>query len=660
MTPEPPGRPLVSVVMVTYGGTQWITPAVEALAAHTDAPYELIIVDNASPPDTVDLLASLPDVTVILNQRNVGFGPGANQGVLHATGEYVCILNSDAFVEPGWLPPLIEVLEHDPAAGAVVPRLLHLDGSLQEAGGVVGCDGSTRALGDGDDAEALPYRFRRYVDYGSAACLLMRRSVFGQIGGFDPAYPLGYCEDVDLCFALYERGLRTVYEPRSRVRHVRWGSSSRLEAERRVFANQPILLARWRERIAGRPSFAEPPFRAHDILQARDAESLDRILIVSDAAWGWVGGGTRRPRDLAIEIARQWPDARVTFLASPGEAAAPGEAGAPSVCGLLDSGVEVAAEEDWDAWFEERRFHYSTVIVAGPATFERFDPLIAATQPQATRVYDLGLPVHRWAEDLLVWWLTLATGPTGTLPGRLRSLEAWGIESADVVACASAAGMTFARDSAPATPAVLVPVPGNGGPKHPPPSWDRCSGLHVTGSLPAGPRFGGLQPASGPELFTPLRWIVDELSALAPDLKGGVSVDAGLTRLGRWPGTGTPPEAAAGATARVILVPPPFVADPALLETGVPFVTWRGGAAGLDLGDLVELLVADDPAAMARLVHDLLESRPLWERVHDALLSAAQPQGAPASREALWAALAHCGLGPPRRTPRARLEVRPG
>src|SRR3982074_49186 len=282
LSPSPtPGcattHPRVSVVMVTCGGKQWVEPAVEALVANTEAPFELIVVDNASSDGVQDVLRSIQGAKLVFHDRNVGFGPGANQGVLHAVGRYVCILNSDAFVEPGWLPPMIEVFETDPRAGAVVPRLLHLDGVLQEAGGVVGSDGSTRALGDGDDPEELQYRFRRYVDYGSAACLVMPRSAFLQIGGFDPAYPLGYCEDVDHCFALRERGLRTVYEPRSRVRHVRWGSSSRLEAERRVFANQPILLARWRERLAGRPSFADPPFEPHDVLQARDADAYHRI-----------------------------------------------------------------------------------------------------------------------------------------------------------------------------------------------------------------------------------------------------------------------------------------------------------------------------------------------------------------------------------------------
>lgn len=632
-----PEAPLVSVIMVTYGGRQWIPTAVEALAANTGAPYELIIVDNASPPDTVELLRTITGATLIFNERNVGFGPGANQGVLHATGRYVCILNSDAFVDPGWLEPLVEVLERDPEAGAAVPRLLHLDRTLQEAGGVVGCDGSTRALGDGDDAAELPYRFRRYVDYGSAACLLMRRRDFAQVGGFDPAYPMGYCEDVDLCFSLHQRGLRTVYEPRSTVRHVRWGSSSRVEAERRVFANQPILLARWRERLAGRPSFAEPPFRAHDILQARDAEALDRVLIVTDAAWGWPGGIARRVRGLATAITRLWPDSRVTLLTGIAEA------GLPEVEDLLGSGVEVAAEAHWDAWFEQRRFHYSTVLVPGPAAFERFDPLIAATQPQATRIYDLERPSQGWAEDLLRWWPALRTGPTATLPGRLESLETLAMQSADVVLCASAGCLAAAGAAAPGTPAVLVPV--ETGPADASP-WAERNGIFVMGSLPPGPRFGGLQPQGGAEVLAPLRWILDELQALAPALAGQVTVDRALTPFGRW---AEPPGAAApGVLPRVILIPPPLVAAASrMTPPGVPFVTWRGGAGSMDLGGAEELLVGDDPTGVARLVRTLHRNRSAWEVARQALLEVAPPQDAAAAGQALWQALAHCGFGPP-------------
>ncbi|HEU5001819.1 MAG TPA: glycosyltransferase family 2 protein [Actinomycetota bacterium] len=620
--------PLVSVVMVTYGGKQWIRPAIEALAANTEAPYELIIVDNASDDETVSLLREVsqesPAVTVLFNQANVGFGPGANQGVLHARAPYVCILNSDAFVGPGWLPPLIEALELDPSAGAAVPRLLHLDGHLQEAGGVVGRDGSTRAVGDGDDPEALPYRFRRYVDYGSAACLVMRRSVFNEVGGFDPAYPMGYCEDVDLCFALHERGLRTVYEPRSSVRHVRWGSSSRIEAERRVFANQPILLARWQERLAGRPSFAEPPFEPYDVLQARDAEATDRIVVVSDSAWGWPSPPSGRTRELARAIVQAWPGCRVTFLVGSGHA------GSAQVGALLRAGVEVAAETDWDTWFEGRRYHYSMALVSGPAAFERFDPLIAASQPQATRVYDTTGVSPTWAAALTSWWPSLASGPTARLAERLASLERWAMSTADIVLCATEAGLADAA-RATAAPAFLVPDPA--------PRVTAGTGVLVAGALPPGPRFGGLDPGAR-ALSGPVRTILD---ALPGPLRATARTPPGgdAARLAPW----LPP----GEQGRVWLLPPPLTGGgaAAALASGIPVVTWAGGAAGLDLGGLESRLVATDAPGAARLLEDLLEDPGLWDETHRQLLARAHPLDRGGERMALWAALAPGGFGRP-------------
>ena len=635
MTGSSTTAPLVSVVMITYGGDRWIRPAVDALAANTDARYELIIVDNNSPQSTRTLLSGLSGATVILNDRNIGFGPGANQGVLHATGRYVCILNSDAFVEPGWLPPLLECLEEDPLAGAAVPALIHLDGRLQEAGGVVGCDGSTRALGDGDDPESLPYRFRRYVDYGSAACLVMRRSVFAQIGGFDPAYPMGYCEDVDLCFALRELGLRTVYEPRSRVVHVRWGSSSRVEAERRVFANQPILLARWRERLAGRPSFAQPPFPAYDVLQARDADALDRILIVTDSAWGWPGSLSQRLQDIATEMVRSWPDTRVTMLL--GEA----EISSPLAASLLHARIELACEPDWSTWFEARRYHYSAVLVSGPGAFERFDALIAATQPQAVRLFDLERLAHRWAGQLKAWWSGVETGPAATLEGRLASLERWGIESAGAVLCATAEALGFAREVAASVPAVLV-----GGASHLPPQpviSDGPAVLRVVGELPPGPRFGGFGgPVSatragrpnatlGRELQEPLRQVLDRL---------GLAGSAG------HPAEPGRPE--------VLLLPPPFVAldIDRLVDEAVPFVAWRGATEGMGLGRLEALLVADDVAGLAERAEALLSDDALRAEVRSGLaalagLRAGQAGGTSRLTGQLWETLTHCGLGRP-------------
>ena len=614
-------HPLVSVVMITYGGKQWITPSLRALVAATTCPYELIIVDNASPDDTPELLRTVRGATLILNDSNQGFGPACNQGALQAAGTFVCLLNSDAMVEPGWVEPLVEVLERDPGAGAAVPRLLHLDGSLQEAAGVVGVDGTTRALGDGDDPEKLQYRFRRYVDYGSAACMLVRRSAFLRVGGFDPAYPMGYCEDVDLCFALRELGLQTVYEPRSRVRHVRWGSSSRAEADRRVFANQPILLARWGQRLAGRPSFREVPPPLRRLLQARDAAALDRLLVVSDSAWGYPSVSPRLTA-VASEIQRGLPDARVTLAAG---AAATGQGDEQVVERLLNAGIEVAVESDWAAWLEARRFHYSAVLVSGPTSFERFEPLLAAAQPQAVRIYDTGGLLHRRLDQTAGWILDAPARATlAAVADRVRALETEAAGWAEILFCGSDDDLAFARAVAPDTPALVLMQEGDPGDPRAAAGHASRHGARVVGDLPL-----SLAGDESEVLARPLGAVLDALAARAPDL---------AMRSG--PGQGE-------EQARVHLAPPPLGGG-ALLRSaaaGVPFVTWEGGAAGLELGTLGSKLVAGDPATFARLAQALHSDPALWEEVRRGLLDLTRRRAAAGAR-GLWRGLAHCGMAP--------------
>ena len=111
--------------------------------------------------------------------------------------------------------------------------------------------GDTRCYGEGDDPKRPEYGLARTIDYLAGACLLTRRSAFNDVGGFNPAYGLAYFEDADLCLSLANRGYRSVYEPRSRVTHVRGRpSGALLEVAAR---NQALFERRWREVLASRP-----------------------------------------------------------------------------------------------------------------------------------------------------------------------------------------------------------------------------------------------------------------------------------------------------------------------------------------------------------------------------------------------------------------------
>lgn len=400
MREEGVAAPEVSVLMVAFGAPEWCVRAVAALAANTTASYELIVIDNATGDGTAEAIKdAAPQVRLFTNPSNLGFGAAVDRAALHARGHFICLLNTDALVEPGWLEPLVECLERHPLAGAAVPCLVGLDGEVQEAGARLGEEGSTAALGEGGEPADPSYGFQRAVEYASAACMLMRRSTFLQMGGFDPGFGRGYCEDVDLCLALAEHGLDTLYEPRSKVRHVGGASGASADRLDRLWrANNTKLRRRWADILRPRG-----PLVAESWATARDATVTERILIPLASLLGRTA--TSRPLCLATALAACGAGVRVTVAVLE-------ETPAGALLEeLLASGVEVAAAAPFEAWSALRRYHYSLVILTDPAVTSRCLSELGRSQPQASVVLDVpgraseaGYPAEAWeaAEAVLV------------------------------------------------------------------------------------------------------------------------------------------------------------------------------------------------------------------------------------------------------------------
>jgi GT2 family glycosyltransferase len=336
--------PRVSVVMVTHDAWEWVERALAALARHTRPVYEVVVVDNASTPATRRRLhEEVAGARLIENASNEGFGTGCNQGAAAARGEVIVLLNSDAFVHAGWLEPLLELLDADPGCAAVAPRVLNLDGSLQEAGALVARDGTTAVC-------AFEPDFSRRVDYAGAECLLVRRTAFEAAGGFADVYAPAYYEDVELCFALADAGATVRYEPRSTVTHALHGSDGPDAARALVERNRPVFAARWTDQLADRPPGVEPALPRRQ-LEARDVHTPVRVLVVGDSV----------PAPAGV---------RVTAVGAPA-------GGEPE--------VEVVAEpDDWSAWLGERRFFYD-VVVTRDEPVPALAAALAVTQPQALR-----------------------------------------------------------------------------------------------------------------------------------------------------------------------------------------------------------------------------------------------------------------------------------
>ena len=216
--PPAGARPRVSIVIVASNRATATNHCLQELVARTDAgSYELIVVDDGSSDDTGRLLQQTLGIRVITNTAARGAGTARNQGAETALSDLVVFLAPDVVPLTGWVPALASTLDRDPRIGAVGAHLRYTDGRLQEAGGIVWRDGTAWSYGRGDDSYQPAYAHVRDVDFCSAACLLVRRSVFAELGGFDPRFASEGYDAPDPLFRLRARGYRVVYQPDARV-----------------------------------------------------------------------------------------------------------------------------------------------------------------------------------------------------------------------------------------------------------------------------------------------------------------------------------------------------------------------------------------------------------------------------------------------------------
>jgi GT2 family glycosyltransferase len=643
-------EPLVSVVMVTYGNWPLVQRSLEALRDRTNPVYEVIVVDSASPDDTPRRLTSeVEGAQLVLSKENLGFGGGSNLGAQQARGRYLCFLNSDAMVEPGWLDPLLEVLDQRPTAGAAVPMLLNPDGSIQEAGSVIDSVGWPLAFGRGESPDTLAHRFRREVDYGSAACMLLRHEDFQAVEGFDPAYGIGYFEDVDLCFRLKEQGLGTIYEPRSRVVHELHGSGTSVQAQQRMIANRALFYRRWSERLARRPNLVELPTNPARLVAARDAEVVDRILVLDDRVpFHDRGSGDPRMAKLLLELIDLWPEARITLAAADGREA---ERYAEP---LLAAGIEVVAPPiDWQRWFESRMFHYSVAIISRGSNVTRFAGLLEQTQPQAMRVFDTEALTYRRLERMVGFLEDSAdVSRVSAEANAVRQVELGALHESSVVFAVSEEEKEFIAEVAEGVPTFVLP------------NWiepvRKPAGFEERRDLLF---FGGFLAGAGSPNEDALLYLVADVLPILwerdPELKLHVvgadptpAVEALHGERINVVGYVEDPAEWLGRT-RVHVSPMRFGSGIKLklldsMAAGQPFVTTQVGAEGLPLGPLGSTLVAEEPAALAELVHALYTDEQLWRRSQRGLLDIARSTFDRGTfRRTLAEAMSHLGVLPP-------------
>ena len=211
--------------------------------------FEVIIADDCSTDETSTIFSKFSDrIRVIRTPGNLGFLKNCNHAAKEAKGEFVVFLNNDMVLLPDWLDSLVATISKDSECGMVGSKLLNLDGTLQEAGGIFWNDGSAWNYGRGQNPMAPEFNYKKEVDYCSGASICLRKEVWDAVGGFDEIYAPAYCEESDLAFRLRARGLKTIYQPRSVGIHlegVSCGTDTAQGIKAYQVENQKKLLARW-------------------------------------------------------------------------------------------------------------------------------------------------------------------------------------------------------------------------------------------------------------------------------------------------------------------------------------------------------------------------------------------------------------------------------
>ena len=254
--PLPLTLPRVSLIVPTRNHVELLRTCIEGLLNNTDYPHlEIIVVDNqSSDPNTLEYLRYLPTqgVKVLPHPYPFNYSAINNRAVEHASGEIIGLINNDIeIIEAGWLKEMISQLLRE-NVGAVGAKLLWPNRMVQHGGVVVGINGLAAHAGNNLEENDAGYlatnQISRRQSAVTAACLLVRKSVFEEVGGLDEhAFPVAF-NDVDFCLRIQQSGLNLIWTPFAKLVHAESASRGKdISAEKhsRAMREQQGFIERW-------------------------------------------------------------------------------------------------------------------------------------------------------------------------------------------------------------------------------------------------------------------------------------------------------------------------------------------------------------------------------------------------------------------------------
>ncbi|MDD2889666.1 MAG: glycosyltransferase family 2 protein [bacterium] len=222
----------VSIIIVTWNSEEYIQNCLDSI----DKSYEIILVDNDSKDSTLKKVKKFPYVKIIKNATNAGLSKATNQGAEIATHDYLLLLNPDVILKKDTIEKLCSFMDSHKDTAICGPQFFYPNGKLQpscrELPNFKNLFFEALGLGRGWKMRYFDHKTTREVEQIMASCLLIRKTIFNQVGGMNERYPI-FMNDVALCYDVKEKGYKAYFCADTNVIHYH-GASTRKMGRKKI------------------------------------------------------------------------------------------------------------------------------------------------------------------------------------------------------------------------------------------------------------------------------------------------------------------------------------------------------------------------------------------------------------------------------------------